>query len=240
MKKIYIVTQGEYSDYRIVTVFDNKEEAQKFIDFKNKYAGMFCDYILEEYDMQKDFNSVLEGENNFIRLTYDSEDKDIKHEKDSSESDLSLYLYENYDSYEIALSVAATPQNILKAEKTIHDKVAEIEYKIQNDFNGDFRAYVKFLNKLKSIENTKESIKEGDTFLSRDITYIVEDINSDAIHLRALKRDIKILIAFDNKEKELSVAKKYLLSVSPEYNLSLSYSDMEMVKHILDIYLGGE
>ena len=43
MSKSYIITSGEYSDYRIVATFDDKELATKF---KDKYGG-----TIEEYDI---------------------------------------------------------------------------------------------------------------------------------------------------------------------------------------------
>ncbi|MHA1302243.1 MAG: DUF7336 domain-containing protein [Candidatus Heimdallarchaeaceae archaeon] len=52
MKKVYIVTSGEYSDYGIHAVFSKKELAEKFVELKNKigyfgYTGAF----IEEYDL---------------------------------------------------------------------------------------------------------------------------------------------------------------------------------------------
>jgi hypothetical protein len=43
MSKSYVVTDGDYSDYRIVAVFDDKELASKFVE---KYGGS-----IEEYDV---------------------------------------------------------------------------------------------------------------------------------------------------------------------------------------------
>lgn len=47
-KKIYIVTSGSYSDYRIERVFSTKEKAEEFLD------GVDDNYELEEYDIDKD------------------------------------------------------------------------------------------------------------------------------------------------------------------------------------------
>lgn len=54
-KKIYIVTEGCYSDYGIVAVFDTREKAQKYID-NTSYRCYFesDEYHIEEYDLNKD------------------------------------------------------------------------------------------------------------------------------------------------------------------------------------------
>lgn len=40
MKKIYLVSRGEYSDYGIVAVFDSKQKAEKYIkDYNEVYCG---------------------------------------------------------------------------------------------------------------------------------------------------------------------------------------------------------
>jgi len=45
--KVYIVTQGEYSDYRIVKVFLNKEKAEKYAKYNS--TG-YDECFVEEYD----------------------------------------------------------------------------------------------------------------------------------------------------------------------------------------------
>lgn len=55
--KIYVVTEGEYSDYHICAVFDNKKKAELYCavreekDFlDNKYYVFGDEYMIEEYD----------------------------------------------------------------------------------------------------------------------------------------------------------------------------------------------
>lgn len=63
MKKVYLVTSGEYSDYRVDAVFSSKELAQKFIDsFKKeeKYSyGGFNDIL--EMDIDPSELEIREG-----------------------------------------------------------------------------------------------------------------------------------------------------------------------------------
>ena len=47
-EKVYIVTAGEYSDYRILAVFSSKERAEDWID----HIGQYEDYCyIEEYEV---------------------------------------------------------------------------------------------------------------------------------------------------------------------------------------------
>lgn len=47
-KKIYIITSGEYSDYRINAVFTTKEKAVDYVEQHGTY------YNIEEYEIDKD------------------------------------------------------------------------------------------------------------------------------------------------------------------------------------------
>ena len=55
--KIYVITEGEYSDYHICAVFDDKKKAELYCavreekDFLNNNCYIFGDeYMIEEYD----------------------------------------------------------------------------------------------------------------------------------------------------------------------------------------------
>ena len=66
MSKMYVVTVGEYSDYRICGVFDLENLAQKFIDsFGEKNNMNIEEYSLNPYsiEMSKDYKPF------FIRMT---------------------------------------------------------------------------------------------------------------------------------------------------------------------------
>ena len=53
--KVYVITSGEYSDYHIVRVFAEKENAQKYIALMNKGRCIYSDdYYLEEYETDDD------------------------------------------------------------------------------------------------------------------------------------------------------------------------------------------
>jgi hypothetical protein len=49
--KIYVVTQGDYSDYHICGAFTDKDVAQKCVDCINTNCKYECDFAnIEEYD----------------------------------------------------------------------------------------------------------------------------------------------------------------------------------------------
>lgn len=78
MATVYIVTAGEYSDYRIERVFLDKDNAYKYRDLMN---SKYDDYRVEEYDTSDDdikFSdecTVFEGktyrQNTYICYEYD-------------------------------------------------------------------------------------------------------------------------------------------------------------------------
>ena len=49
MATVYIVTAGEYSDYRIEAVFLNEEKAEKYCSIKNRKSN-YTNYRIETYD----------------------------------------------------------------------------------------------------------------------------------------------------------------------------------------------
>ena len=51
MNKVYIITQGEYSDYHIVKVFDTREKAEEYTKLANTFNHIWGDYMIEEYEV---------------------------------------------------------------------------------------------------------------------------------------------------------------------------------------------
>ena len=52
-KTVYVVTQGDYSDYRIKAVFSTKPLAQGYIDIHVKYNKYDDGMCIEEYNLNK-------------------------------------------------------------------------------------------------------------------------------------------------------------------------------------------
>ena len=150
MKKVYIVTQGDYSDYHIVAVFDNKEEAQKVVNTLETIKPYYNEAQIEEYTILNSYKDYASGEEDYyIEVTYNSDNKKIDiwggyWFEESADIDV----FEDY--YRVTLHLKFTVRNILNSEKIMHDKVAEIEEKFQNDFGGDLKKFREFLNKEKN------------------------------------------------------------------------------------------
>ena len=92
MKTFYAVTDGDYSDYHIIAITDNKERAE---DIKKLYSGKYSEPMIEEF--------------------FDSESKDeafysVRYDTDGS-YDVILREFDGDDSFNI---------NIIK-ENTSHD-----------------------------------------------------------------------------------------------------------------------
>ena len=49
MNKVFVVTKGQYSDYHIVTVFDNEPAANSLVEAINKRHEVYEDARVEEY-----------------------------------------------------------------------------------------------------------------------------------------------------------------------------------------------
>ena len=64
MKKIYIVTQGQYSDYKILGVFDKEELANKFITSGGKYEYDYPE--IEEWELNPNAKNLKRGYLPFI------------------------------------------------------------------------------------------------------------------------------------------------------------------------------
>lgn len=78
--KIYVVTCGEYSDYRISGVFTNKELAQKFCDtFNSGEGGWGDDHGIEEYDANPHELELTQGyKPYFLRMDREGNASDIE------------------------------------------------------------------------------------------------------------------------------------------------------------------
>lgn len=79
MKKIYVVTAGDYSDYRIVAMFSTKKLAQSFIDSfaASTVYDRFND--VEEYELNPFKSDLSAGRKPYIvRMCKDGQVKQVK------------------------------------------------------------------------------------------------------------------------------------------------------------------
>ena len=68
MKKIYVVTYGEYSDYKICNVLSTKEKAEEYVSFYNAAMSSYYDTAqIEVYELDKLITQIREGLKPYIQ-----------------------------------------------------------------------------------------------------------------------------------------------------------------------------
>ena len=150
--KIYVVTQGEYSDYHIVTTFLDKKIANDFIKkMGSKINGYSSEYIVEEYEILSTIDEY-KPKNECLKVTYRSDTKKIDYANkfdgyNEWEKNKTIYFYEE-GFYIAIMRTPLTIKNVLCAEKTMSEWVAQIEYELQNTFDGDFKSFEKHYKNL--------------------------------------------------------------------------------------------
>ena len=147
--KIYVVTQGEYSDYHIVATFVNEDVANDFAKIMNsKIKGYSQDYSVEPHDILSTINEYKPN-TEYLEISYRSDTKEIDYEnkfnryEDYEEERKTIYFYSE-GFYIAIMKQPLTVKNLLGAEKIMGEWVAQIEYELQNTFNGDLKAYEKY------------------------------------------------------------------------------------------------
>lgn len=147
--KIYVVTQGEYSDYHIVTTFLDEKVANEFVKkMSSKINGYSNEYIIEEYEVLKDIDEYKPN-TEYLNISYRSDTKEMSYDnrlsryEDWEEERRTIYFYSE-GFYIAIINQPLTVSNVLGAEKIMSDWVAQIEYELQNTFNGDLKLYEKY------------------------------------------------------------------------------------------------
>ena len=154
--KVYIVTQGEYSAYRIEKVFLNKEKAEKYAKYK---STDYDECFVEEYDT---YDENLIAKKHYIKcfLHYDIEILNDRVE-------IIYRTYNNYAKYVTMkkefndLIIQRKPNSFCEAYNIIkyfdEDKydmttaLKELE-KIGYDIRSEFLEYIKDYNLKKAFE----------------------------------------------------------------------------------------
>jgi hypothetical protein len=130
MNKVYIVTSGTYSDYAIEEVFDNREDAEKYICLHDNDS--YLDMRVEEYDIYKNaelknvkvhygiYFIMRENGINFFDIVYDN--KPIETNINRSKHNYS----KSYDG-----TLPLSNRNIFKdkdvVKKIVYDAVAKFK-----------------------------------------------------------------------------------------------------------------
>lgn len=124
-KNVYIITAGCYSDYQIVTVFDDKAKAKAFVEAYNKHKNKYQDeYCIETYKVNDIDVCSSEGKIYFYVSTNYRGDLYVE---PAIECDpecagvVNLVHYPTWSSY----AVTVLAEDIDKAKKIAADKIAE-------------------------------------------------------------------------------------------------------------------
>jgi hypothetical protein len=155
--KVYVITQGIYSDYDIVFTTLDKSVAEDICERYNKgVGGLYREgytYEIEVHELiEKIEDFYLRGEENCLRVEYDSDKRETRISNESIyELDDEMFFirkgekYRNRQkiSYNYVIFIKANHSNLLNYEKIMAEKVAQIEYEIQNTFNGDIELFDK-------------------------------------------------------------------------------------------------
>lgn len=107
MATVYIVTAGDYSDYRIERVFFDKDKAYKYCDLMN---NRYNDYRVEEYDPSDNdikisdeyivFENKTYRQNTYICYEYNGRDTKVSVElKTVVDSEKDNFLSDTFESY---------------------------------------------------------------------------------------------------------------------------------------------
>lgn len=143
--KIFIITKGEYSDYHIVTTFNDKKTADDFVNLMNKrFSNYSEEYMVEEYDVLEEIDDY-KPDDVFLDISYDSRNKEIVFSTRFWGIDYKRKIYFYKEGFFIAsLMVNLTAKNVIEYEKIMKDWIIEIEYELQNVFNGDLKLFEKY------------------------------------------------------------------------------------------------
>lgn len=147
-KKIYIVTSGEYSDYRIERVFSTKEKANEFVQQHGTDYGIE-EYVVDEEKVKKeekiwkveiniDNNSVIESiPHNFSRR----EEGTCEYHEYMCNDVVDLYV--KADSMDKAIKIAKERYFAIKANDYIWSTLAKRENINQVFFNIHTNKFIK-------------------------------------------------------------------------------------------------
>ena len=66
--KVYVVTEGYYSDYKILAVFSTREKAERYIKLCQKYRDLLNSLEIEEFELDREPEEYVYT---FVRMNRD-------------------------------------------------------------------------------------------------------------------------------------------------------------------------
>ena len=121
-KKVYVITSGNYSDYGINCVFDNLEDAKKYIDIHSEeaYPPEIEEYILNEDRITKSHRKIYRigmDYNGLVLVSY----VDVIEERDLMNPEISEYWTGN-----LCLRMGCFADDKKHAIKIVNEKRSQI------------------------------------------------------------------------------------------------------------------
>jgi hypothetical protein len=140
VRKIYVVTSGEYSDYRIDTVFESKQKAEEFVESKRRNHG-YDDYNIENYVIAdsvenyklEDYKVITAVSRDYFSCTEYTNSTGEEPKEDAIET--RYFAYGPYGS-EIGIRITRIKTNGMdeeKARKICAELLTKIKYAVEVD-----------------------------------------------------------------------------------------------------------
>lgn len=130
MDKVYIVTSGEYSDYGIDEVFDNREDAEKYVCLHKR--NILDDLRIEEYDICK--NAELDNVKVYYGIDFIVRDNGINYFEiiyDYKPIEVNIEEYNCFGQKECYGTLPLSNRNVFNdkdaVEKFVYDAVAKFK-----------------------------------------------------------------------------------------------------------------
>ena len=130
MDKVYIVTSGEYSDYGIDEVFDNREDAEKYVCLNRR--NDYYDLRIQEYKVYK--NAKLDKVKVYYGIDFIVRDNGINYFKiiyDYKPIEVNIEEYNCFGQKECYGTLPLSNRNVFNdkdaVEKFVYDVVAKFK-----------------------------------------------------------------------------------------------------------------
>jgi hypothetical protein len=125
VKQVFLVTQGEYSEYSVLGAFDTKEHAQEYIDAWETPENSAYDNEMEilPMEMNPTLKEVRKGLKAFeVRMRYDGSVIDVEKEETPSGSAIDVNYCINYSDKKKFIMVNCFAKDEKHAIKITNEK----------------------------------------------------------------------------------------------------------------------
>ncbi len=126
MSSIYVITAGDYSEYHVVSVWSNKEEAERIAQAYNNARGGVV-YEVEEYPLDSFARNSTDrwgvtAEYNFEEFGYDVSEENIV-----VKETIAMYYGKSSSTLRYPDRIVARALTVETARKIIFDEVAQLK-----------------------------------------------------------------------------------------------------------------